>query len=106
MPASCRLATGGPTACVAKPGRVRLRRLIALVAVLVLAGLFVAPVRSYRSAQDRLADARRELTTAQTARMELERRREELGTRAALVREARSRHYVFPGETPYAVELP
>ena len=84
----------------------RLRRLIVLLTVLALAGLFVAPVRSYRAAQDRLAEARRELVTAQTARAELERRRDELGTRAALVREARSRHYVFPGETPYEVELP
>ncbi len=84
----------------------RLRRLIALVVVLVLAGLFVAPVRSYRSAQDRLAAARHELVAAEHVRADLERRREELGTRRALVREARIRHYVFPGETPYAVELP
>ena len=84
----------------------RLRRLLALVAVVVLAGLFVAPVRSYRSAQDRLGDARRELTAAQATRTELERRRDDLGTRRALIREARTRHYVFPGETPYAVELP
>lgn len=84
----------------------RLRRLLALVAVVLLAALFVAPVRSYRSAQDRLDRARQELAAAQAGRAELERRRNALGTRQALIREARTRHYVFPGETPYAVELP
>ncbi len=83
-----------------------MRRLLLLVGLLALAGLFVAPVRSYRAAEERLEVARQELRVVERERAELERRRADLGTRAAVVREARRRHYVFPGETPYSVELP
>ncbi len=57
--------------------------------VVLLGVLFVQPIRAYITAQDELRDAHAELDA--------------LGTREMLVREARRRGYIFPGETPFSV---
>jgi cell division protein FtsB len=85
---------------------VRVRRLVLLAVCVLLAGLFVAPVRAYRSSQEHLAGSHAELRAAQVERDRLLARKAELATRPALVREARRQGYIFPGETPFAVEAP
>ncbi|MGI9187076.1 MAG: septum formation initiator family protein, partial [Gaiellales bacterium] len=71
--------------------------------VVVLAILFVQPIRAYRSAQAELAGARSQLAEARVAKERAIKERDALGTREMLVREARRRGYIFPGETPFSV---
>ena len=84
----------------------RPRRAITLATALLLAILFIAPIRSYRSAQQHLAHARAQLTSAVRERSLLSRQIEEAGTRHAMVEQARALGYVFPGETPFVVVAP
>lgn len=71
--------------------------------IAVLAVLFVQPIRAYRSAKAELDTARTELKQARDAKSRALAEREALGTRAMLVREARRRGYIFPGETPFSI---
>jgi hypothetical protein len=79
------------------------RKLIVIGVVTLLAVLFVQPIRAYRSAKDELDTARTELKQARLAKARALAEQEALGTRAMLVREARRRGYIFPGETPFSV---
>ena len=74
-----------------------------IVIIAILAILFVQPIRAYRSAQADLAEARSQLVDARVAHARAAAERKALGTRAVLVREARKRGYIFPGETPFSV---
>ncbi len=71
--------------------------------VVVLAVLFVQPIRAYRSAQEELERAKVELREARAFKQRAVEERDALGTREMLVREARRRGYIFPGETPFSV---
>jgi len=71
--------------------------------VVVLAVLFVQPIRAYRSAQEELDRARVHLREAREVKQRAVEERDALGTREMLVREARRRGYIFPGETPFSV---
>lgn len=71
--------------------------------VVVLAVLFVQPIRAYRSAQEELERAKVELREAREFKQRAVEERDALGTREMLVREARRRGYIFPGETPFSV---
>ena len=75
--------------------------LIGVVAILAI--LFIQPITTYRSARAELAEARAQLTQARAAHARAAAERRALGTRAVLVREARKRGYIFPGETPFSV---
>ena len=75
-----------------------------VVTVAALLGvLFVQPIRAYLTAQDELRDARAELAEARLHKERAVAERDALGTREMLVREARRRGYIFPGETPFSV---
>lgn len=75
-----------------------------MLGIVVLLGvLFVQPVRAYLTAQDELRDARAELAEARIQKQRAVAERDALGTREMLVREARRRGYIFPGETPFSV---
>ncbi len=74
-----------------------------IVVVVILAVLFVQPIRAYRSATAELATARTQLQESRAAKARAIAEREALGTRAVLVREARRRGYIFPGETPFSI---
>jgi len=79
------------------------RKLIVIGIVIALAVLFVQPIRAYRAAQEELAGARVELREVRIAKERAVEERDALGTREMLVREARRRGYIFPGETPFSV---
>jgi len=79
------------------------RRLIVIGIVVLLAVLFVQPIRGYRAAQEELDRARVQLREAREAKQRAVEERDALGTREMLVREARRRGYIFPGETPFSV---
>jgi len=79
------------------------RRIVVIVIVVVLAVLFVQPIRAYRSAQVEFERAKVELREARAAKQRAVDERDALGTREMLVREARRRGYIFPGETPFSV---
>lgn len=82
-----------------------MRKLLLLGIVVVVAVLFVQPVRAYLGAQQDLTATTAQLEEAKAAKAAMLERRDTLGTRAALVQEARRRGYIFPGETPYAASL-
>ena len=84
----------------------RLRRAITLGTALLLAVLFIAPIRSYRSAQQHLSHAQAQIAAAVAQRDALTRQLQDANTRHAMVEQARALGYVFPGETPYVVLAP
>ena len=84
----------------------RPRRVILAITAVVLAVLFIAPIRSYRSAQAHLRRAEIQLQAAEGQSHRLTRDLQDAGTRHALVEQARMLGYVFPGETPYVVVGP
>jgi hypothetical protein len=79
------------------------RKLLVIGVVAILAILFVQPIRAYRTAQSELSGARTQLADARAAKERAVEERDALGTREMLVREARRRGYIFPGETPFSV---
>ena len=79
------------------------RKLILIGIIAVLAILFVQPIRAYRTAQTELASTRAQLAEVREAKQRAIEERDALGTREMLVREARRRGYIFPGETPFSV---
>jgi len=79
------------------------RKLLVIGVVAILAILFVQPIRAYRTAQTELTSARTQLEGARAAKERAVKERDALGTREMLVREARRRGYIFPGETPFSV---
>ena len=82
---------------------VNVRKLIIIGVVVLLAVLFVQPIRAYRAAQSELTTAREQLDSARAIKERAVKERDALGTREMLVREARRRGYIFPGETPFSV---
>jgi cell division protein FtsB len=84
----------------------RPRRVILAATAVLLAVLFIAPIRSYRNAQTHLHRAQVQLATAQAQQRHLAHQLQEAGTRHAVVEQARMLGYVFPGETPYVVVSP
>ena len=82
---------------------VSVRKLIIIGVVVLLAVLFVQPIRAYRAAQSELTTAREQLDSARAIKERAVKERDALGTREMLVREARRRGYIFPGETPFSV---
>jgi cell division protein FtsB len=82
------------------------RRIVLLLLVLGLAGLFVQPLRGWHDARNGLSSARADLRTARAEQAALRKQLAAMDTRAALVREAREQGYVFPGETPFAPASP
>ncbi len=83
-----------------------LRRLITLGTALLLAVLFIAPIRSYSSAQEHLSRAKAQLAIAVDQRDTLTRQLQDATTRHSMIEQARTIGYVFPGETPYVVLTP
>ena len=81
----------------------RPRRVILAITAVVLAVLFIQPIRAYRAAQVHHQRAEVSLARATADHTDLERRVAESDTRAAMVAEARSLGFVFRGETPYIV---
>ena len=79
------------------------RKFLVIGVVAILAILFVQPIRAYRTAQSELTSARTQLADARSAKERAVKERDALGTREMLVREARRRGYIFPGETPFSV---
>jgi hypothetical protein len=79
------------------------RKLLVIGVVAILAILFVQPIRAYRTAQTELTSARTQLDVARATKERAIKERDALGTREMLVREARRRGYIFPGETPFSV---
>jgi cell division protein FtsB len=82
------------------------RRIVLLVILVLLGGLFVQPLRAYRDSHESLRSARADLERAHADQDRLKRELRALDTRAALVAEAREQGYIFPGETPYAIAGP
>ncbi len=80
-----------------------MRKIIVLIVLVVLAILFVQPIRAYRTAQADLTTVRKQLDDARVIKDRAVKERDALGTREMLVREARRRGYIFPGETPFSV---
>lgn len=80
-----------------------MRKIVVIIIVAILAVLFVQPIRAYRAAQSELTSARTQLADARTTKERAIQERDALGTREMLVREARRRGYIFPGETPFSV---
>ena len=83
--------------------RVFVRKLVVILIVAILAVLFVQPIRAYRTAQTELTTTRAQLSVVREAKQRAIAERDALGTREMLVREARRRGYIFPGETPFSV---
>ncbi|MBW4719148.1 septum formation initiator family protein [Saccharothrix sp. SC076] len=84
-------------------------RRAALLAMVVcaLALSIAVPLRTYLAQREELREANASQESLRAAVQQLERRKKELADPAHLEAEARRRlHYVRPGETPYAVELP
>jgi len=79
------------------------RRIVLLIVLVLLGGLFVQPLRGYRDADQGLERARADLREARQQHAALKRELDALDSRAALVAEAREQGYIFPGETPFAV---
>jgi type II secretory pathway component PulM len=79
------------------------RKLVVIIIVAILAVLFVQPIRAYRTAQTELTTTRAQLSVVREAKQRAIAERDALGTREMLVREARRRGYIFPGETPFSV---
>ena len=79
------------------------RKLVVIIIVAILAVLFVQPIRAYRTAQAELTTTRAQLSVVREAKQRAIAERDALGTREMLVREARRRGYIFPGETPFSV---
>ena len=82
---------------------ISVRKLIIIGVVVLLGVLFVQPIRAYRAAQSELTTARHQLDSARVVKERAIKERDALGTREMLVREARRRGYIFPGETPFSV---
>ena len=82
-----------------------MRKLVLIGVVIALGVLFVQPVRAYLGAQSDLTATTSQLEEAGQAKAAMLERRDALGTRAALIQEARRRGYIFPGETPFAASL-
>ena len=80
-----------------------MRKLVVIIIVAILAVLFVQPIRAYRTAQTELTTTRAQLSVVRKAKQRAIAERDALGTREMLVREARRRGYIFPGETPFSV---
>lgn len=80
-----------------------MRKLLVIGVVAILAILFVQPIRAYRTAQTELTSARTQLDVARATKERAIKERDALGTREMLVREARRRGYIVPGETPFSV---
>ncbi len=80
-----------------------MRKLVVIIIVAILAVLFVQPIRAYRTAQTELTTTRAQLSVVREAKQRAIAERDALGTREMLVREARRRGYIFPGETPFSV---
>ena len=80
-----------------------MRKLIIIGVVVLLGVLFVQPIRAYRAAQSELTTAREQLDSARAIKERAVKERDALGTREMLVREARRRGYIVPGETPFSV---
>jgi cell division protein FtsB len=84
----------------------RPRRVILIATAILVAVLFISPIRSYQEAQSHLARAKSQLAAAQADNARLVAQLARAGTRGALVEQARALGYVFPGETPYSVVTP
>ena len=84
----------------------RPRRVVLAVTSVVLAVLFVAPIRSYRDAEGHLARAKAQLAAASAQDREAASQLQHAGTRQATIEQARMLGYVFPGETPFVVIKP
>ena len=81
-----------------------LRRVAALVVLVVVAALYVAPVQKYLRVHRDLARQRAELTQMQRRNSDLERAGQALETDARIIVLARECGWIFPGETPLVVE--
>jgi hypothetical protein len=82
----------------------RPRRIVLVVTAIILAILFIQPVRAYRDANAHLRTARAQLANARADRERLGRDLAMAGTPGALLREARRLGYIYPGETPYVIQ--
>jgi hypothetical protein len=84
----------------------RPRRIVLALTAVVLAILFVQPVRAYRNAHAHLRTAQAQLAGVRTEHDRLQRELAAAGTPGALVREARRLGYIYPGETPWVIAQP
>lgn len=81
----------------------RVGRVAMLLVLVVLAGLYASPVRSYVSAQGEAEQRRAEVAALRTENEELRRRRAALRSDAALEAEARRLGLIRPGERSFVV---
>jgi hypothetical protein len=93
-----------PSRLVARARRRRAKRFAALLAGLLVVGLYVGPVRSLIAARNATDGIRADVTRLRHEQAQLRVRLDRLQTNAAIVALARDNGFVFPGETPYVVQ--
>jgi cell division protein FtsB len=84
--------------------RLRVRRLLALGVLALVAFLYVQPLRTYVDRRDTVARRTAEVRALDAERRRLERRLQAQTSTAALVQEARRLALVKPGERLYIVK--
>jgi hypothetical protein len=81
-----------------------MRRVVALVVLCIVAGLYVSPVQKYLRVQGELERQQAALADAQRQATRLADRHTMLQTDAAVILLARSCGWIFPGEHPLVVQ--
>jgi cell division protein FtsB len=79
-------------------------RVVALALLLLIAALYVEPVGRHLRLDRQVASQRALVERLERERTGLERRREQLTSRAGLIVAARRCGYVFPGERAFVIE--
>jgi len=92
------------TASNARPRRRRLRLLLPVVVLTVMAFLYYRPLASYLETRSELGTRRAQVVALRAEKVRLERRLARNTSDAALAREARRIGYVKPGERLFIVK--
>jgi cell division protein FtsB len=92
-----------PSRRAVRERRRRAKRLVVLVAAVLVAVLYVGPVRSYLDAKASETQARTDVTRLRAEQARLEATLSSLHSKAAVIALARESGWIFPGETPYVI---
>jgi cell division protein FtsB len=102
-PANGRAVPAPPSRRAVRERRRRAKRLVVLVAALLVAVLYVGPVRSYLDAKAAETQARSDVARLRADQARLQATLRSLHSKAAVIALARESGWIFPGETPYVI---
>jgi cell division protein FtsB len=102
-PAKGALVPAPPSRRAARERRRRAKRLAVLVAAVLVAVLYIGPVRSYLDARAAETQARSDVARLRAQQARLQATLHSLHSNAAVIALARESGWIFPGETPYVI---